>query len=736
MFSTTTIVLVVCVYMVLLFGLAQVLENRANRIGKKTLHPVVYALAITVFCTSWTFYGSIGLAAESGLLYLGIYLGAIAAIFTWPHTLKRMIHAKETYHATSIADFISTRYNRSQLIAALVTVIALVGTIPYIAMQLKSVIRSFDVIAAEPLEGTESAFTSGLMITFAMAVFTIVFGARRLDPTERHVGMMNVLAVQCVIKLVAFVAVGVFVTFSIYDGFGDILGRFSYTGLNYLISSDTAYGSLLGHWITLIILGAAAIQFLPRQFHVAVVENSSDEHIHTAMWLVPVYLITISLFVIPITGAGLLEGFFPRDAHDFILMIPQMMEQKTLTLLVFIGGFSAAVGMIIISTMALSTMVTNHLLMTLIDKTKALSGLRQHLLLCRWIMILAILFCSFGFAWNFENHDDLLAMGTIAFAAALQFAPAMIGGIFWHRGNKAGAMIGLLVGFGVWFYTLIIPVLVSQGWMSYEILIDGLMQQEWLRPEALFGINALSPLTNGVFWSLFFNLFYYLFFSWLYNPSKQELAQTTDFMTVMKSGLKAHRTRPTGLEAYILLDDKKREAAVLLSDYLPADKAEQAVIGITEDLMVHQKEFINIVELVEFHRLLENVLGGAVGSASAHTTIEAKIRYTERESEDLQTVFNHLSSEIQGHLEKQEVEEHPLDGTDGTGRYSFIDDLQSAIDEKDAQINEAQQEFEKLQFSLDSLSQKLFDQRLVNQKLSQENSRLKRRLSDLDDSQA
>lgn len=728
MFTTTTIVLVVCVYMILLFGLAQLLENRASRIGKKTLHPVVYALAITVFCTSWTFYGSVGLAAESGLVYLAIYLGAIAAIFTWPHTLKRMIHAKETYHATSIADFISTRYNRSQLIAALVTIISLCGVIPYIALQLRAVIHSVDVIAVEPLSNSNDAFVSGLIVTLAMAMFTIIFGARKLDPTERHVGMMNVLAVQCVVKLVAFLAVGVFVTFSLYDGFGDLLGRFSYAGLGYLISSDIRSGSLFGHWITLFILGAAAIQFLPRQFHIAVVENSSDQHIHTATWLVPVYLIAITVFVIPITGAGLLEGLFPRDAQDFILLIPQMMDQKALTLLVFIGGFSAAVGMIIISAMTLSTMVTNHLLMVLIDNTKPLASLRQHLLLCRWLMIILILFCSFGFAWEFEDQEDLLAMGTISFAAALQFAPAVIFGMFWKNGNKGGAFLGLLMGFLMWFYTLIIPAFAEQGWVDSTVLYVGLMGVDLLRPEALFGIDSLSQISHGVLWSLTFNIGFYLLGSWLHTPNSTEQAQTNDFMAVMKSGLKAHRARPTGLEAYILLEEKKREAEALLSNYLSNHKAEQMVENIIDDLLANNQEFINIVELLEFHRLLENALSGAVGSASAHSAIDTHIHYSERETQDLHTVYNHLSIEIEGHINLQDaaLAETP----DGSGRYNFIDNLQNTIEEKNEAIRSIQKEHDKAQLSLDSISQKLFDIRLTNQKLTQENARLKQQIRD------
>lgn len=732
MFTTTTIVLVVCVYMALLFGLAQLLENRANNLGKKTLHPLVYALAITIYCTSWTFYGSVGFAAESGLLYIAIYLGAIGAILAWPHTLKRMVHAKETYHITSIADFISTRYHRSQTIAALVTIIALLGTIPYIALQLKAVITSFELIAVPSADVSYDGLMSGLLITLAMALFTIMFGARRLDPTERHVGMMGVLAVQCVIKLVAFLAVGIFVTFNLYDGFGDLIGRFSYAGLSYLISSDIPQGSLFMHWVTLILLGAASIQLLPRQFHVAVIENSSDQHIRTAMWLVPVYLVLISMFVIPVAAAGLLEGLFTRDADSFVLMLPQLFGHQGLTMLVFIGGFSAATGMIIISTMTLSTMATNHLLMVLIEKIPVFSGLRQHLLYCRWLLILGILLLSYSFAREFANSYVLVSMGTISFAAVFQFVPAIIGALFWSKGNKGGALMGLMAGFTLWLYTLVLPAFIKHGWFPIEWLYEGIWGQSWLRPEALFGLDGLSPLSHSVFWATLFNVAFYLFGSWFHSPSKEERTQLADFMNVMRTGLKAHRTRPTGLDAYILLADKKREANALLSEYLSQDKAEQAVIGITEDLMVSHKEYLNIVELVEFHRLLESVLSGAIGAASAHHAIESNIRYSERENQDLHTVYNHLVSEIQGHISRQRPVKKEED-VENSSRYSFIDDLQSTIDDQTAQLSEQQQKLKQLQSSLDTISQKLFDQRLENQKLGQENQRLRQKVSDLEE---
>ncbi len=723
MFTTTTILLVVCMYMAVLFGIAQIVENRAEATGNRSVHPLIYALSITVYATSWTFYGSVGFAAESGFLYFSIYIGAILAILTWWKTLRRMVHAKETYHISSIADFISARYNRSQGIAALVTLIALLGTIPYIALQLKAVISTYEIIATPPTgEGYDSNFT-GSLITLLMVIFTIMFGARRLDPTERHQGMMAVLAVQCVIKLVAFIAVGAFVTFSLYDGLGDIFQRITWAGLNHLIGSSSYDGPVSVQWITLIILGAASIQCLPRQFHVAVVENANQRHIRVAMWLVPLYLVAISFFVIPITAGGLMQGLSVNDADSFVLRLPQLADNQGLALFVFIGGFSAATGMIIISSMTLSTMATNHLLMIAIDRFQSFNFLRHYLLQCRWIMIALILTSSYWFAREFSDSHMLAAMGMISFAAVFQFVPALFGGLFWSRGNKVGAFLGLSAGFITWFYTLVVPTFVNNGWINADLMVSGPFQITWLRPEALFGLEGLSGLSHSVLWSFSFNVLFYILGSISHRPAKLERTQLTDFMKSMKSSRSLHRARPTGLDAYITMEPKLREAEHLLSEYLPMDKAEAAVSRITDDLAVAHKEHITIIELVEFHRMLEHLLAGSIGAANSHKAIENRIKYTAQETKDLKAVYSHILSELHGQGENTEKRLPSSEHDDN--RYSFIEKLQKTIDEQEAQLEEQQQALDKATELRDKSDQRLFDQRILNQKLVQEIKSLK-----------
>ncbi len=717
MFTTTTILLVVSLYMAVLFGIAQLIENRAEARNDRATHPLIYVLAITVYTTSWTFYGSVGFAARSGMLYFAIYVGAILAIFTWWRTLRRMVHVKETYHISSIADFISARYNRSQVVAALVTLIALLGTIPYIALQLKAVISTYELIAIPASRDTYSSNFTGLLITLFMIIFTIMFGARRLDPTERHQGMMVVLAVQCLIKLVAFLSVGAFVTWGLYDGFGDIFQRITWSGISHLLGSSTPQGSVFIQWMTLMILGAASIQCLPRQFHVTVVENSSEQHIRLAMWLVPLYLVLISLFVIPITAGGLMQGLATGEADSFVLLLPQQAGNQALTLFVFIGGFSAATGMIIISTMTLSTMATNHLLMVAIERYQSCSFLRHYLLQCRWLLIALILGCGYWFAYEFSDSYMLVAMGMISFVAVFQFVPAMFGGLFWHRGNRAGAILGLCAGFICWFYTMVLPAFINHGWFSPELMISGPLGISWLRPESLFGLEGWSSVSHSVLWSFIFNSLFYVVGSLVYRPAKTERTQQTEFMNALAASRPAHKARPTGLDAYVELSRKRQEAEQLLSEYLPAEKAAAAVDRITEDLLVNYKDHITIIELVEFHRMLENVLAGSIGAASAHKAIENRIHYTERETRDLKAVYSHILSELHG---QSEASDDYRNSGESESRYSFIEDLQSTIDDQEKLIRQQKTELEKALRLRDRSDQNLFDQRLINQKLTQQ----------------
>ncbi|WP_286239306.1 sodium:solute symporter family protein [Neptuniibacter halophilus] len=724
MFTPLSVILYVTVYMGLLFAIAQIVEKRIQNKGvQNTGNPWIYALSLAVYHTSWTFYGSVGFAASSGLLFLGIYAGAIIGICFWWLTLKRMVQAKETFRITSIADFISTRYNRSQKIAALVTLIALIGVVPYISLQLKAIISSFELITNTPSQGNIHDLSSWL-VTLFMIGFTIIFGARKLDPTERHQGMIAALVAECLVKLVAFFAVGFFVTYTLFDGFSDILARIKLAGLDHVTSFHATENSGL-MWFTLLLLSFSAIHTLPRQFHVSVVENSNRKHIKTAMWLFPTYMVLINIFVVPIAAAGLLMGMPAENADFFVLLLPQASGNDSLTLLAFIGGFSAATGMIIITTMTLSTMASNHLILPLIERFSLLRPLRGFLLQMRWMVVTLILLGSLWFAQEFADSYILVAIGLLSFAAVLQFTPSLFGGLFWKKGNSLGALLGLCAGFITWIYCLLIPTFIKQGWFSEELLLEGPWHIATLRPEAMFGLEGLHPVSHAVIWSLIFNIGWYVVGSLLFTPNKSERNLSTEFMSAMTSS-QSRRARPTGLDAYILLQPKLEEAKSLLSHYLHEDKAESQVQTIAEDLQVLEKPKITIIELVEFHRMVEHVLAGSIGSASAHQAIENTIRYNSREESDLKALYSHIVTELQT-TEKDSTSSH---SNDHTG-YGLIAELQTQIDSLEEEVSQQQKIIQKMEVKLEARYEEIFRYRMEAQKSKQDNALLRDELKQI-----
>ncbi|GGB93861.1 hypothetical protein GCM10011352_19880 [Marinobacterium zhoushanense] len=712
MFSTSLVILTISLYMAFLFAVAQLVEKRPG--GRSVFTPYIYALALTVYFTSWGFYGNVGFAASSGLIYLGTEIGSVAAVLFWWYTIRRMVRIKETYHITNIADFISARYNRSQAVAALVALIALLGIPPYIALQLKSIVSTISIILPVSQEDWAG---SGLMVMLAMVVFTVLFGARRLDPTERHPGVTLVLALQGLVKIVAILAIGIFVTYGQYEGFGDIFNRIDAAGLERLKSASTSQGAVAAEWVTLIVLGMVAVQCLPRQFHLLVVENSHERDILKAIVIFVAYNVLFDLFVIPIAGAGLLQGLPLAQADEFVLRLPYNAGEDWLTLLVFVGGFSAATGMIIISTMTLSTMATNHLLLPVIESIEALNFLRHHLLQLRWLMIVLIILFSYAFAWSFSGSYMLAAMGTFSFVAVVQFAPAMFGGMIWRGANRIGAVAGLGAGLLVWLYTLVLPAFIRQGWIETTMLDAGPWQVAWLHPEALFGVSTLSPLSHSMFWSLVLNIVCLIIGSWLYSPSKEERTNLVEFLRTLSSGSHVHKGRPTGLEAYIPFQPKYKEAVRLLSRYLPEQHAVREVVQIAELLRTSDKDSITIIELVEFHRMLEMTLSGSIGAASAHRVIETGIGYSEREKRDLQAIYSHIAMELGGPLPIEEPQQRPAQTDD---RYSFVNELQQTIERQQQELDDQKSQLERLKQRLEHSDEELFEQRLLVQRLTQE----------------
>nr|WP_243664263.1 sodium:solute symporter [Rhodothermus marinus] len=446
------IFLIALLYIGLLFAIATYGDRRAEQGRSIISSPYIYALSLAVYCTAWTFYGSVGRAASSGVGYLPIYLGPTLTAVLWWMVLRKMIRISKVYRITSIADFVASRYGKSSGLAALVTVIAVTGGVPYIALQLKAISVSFQVLSGRPTPTpTESLLDdTALYVTLALALFSILFGTRHLDATERHEGLVAAIAFESLVKLPAFVAVGLFVTFGLYDGPADLFGRaLARPEFRRLLTMEEALGpGAYGQWFWMTLLAMLAILFLPRQFQVAVVENVDERHLRKAIWLFPLYLWLINLFVLPIALAGLMA--FPGgqvDADMFVLAIPLAHGQELLALLAFIGGFSAATSMVIVATVALSTMISNDLIMPILLRIRFLrlaqrGRLTGLLLGIRRGGIVLVLVLSYLYFHAIAHAYALVSIGLISFAAVAQFAPAILGGMYWRRGTRAGALCG------------------------------------------------------------------------------------------------------------------------------------------------------------------------------------------------------------------------------------------------------------------------------------------------------
>jgi Na+/proline symporter/signal transduction histidine kinase len=538
------IVIAAFLYVSLLFAIAYYGDRRASQGRSLVGNPYIYALSIAVYCTAWTFYGSVGRAASSGIGFLPIYLGPTLMFVLGWLLLRKIIRISKVNHITSIADFISSRYGKSHLLGGLVSIIAVVGIMPYISLQLKAVATSFNVLLHYPNVATAVTQVglplfgdTALWVAVLMAVFSILFGTRHIDATEHHQGLVAAIAFESVVKLVAFLSVGLFVTYGVFDGFSDLFAK---------AAENVAAASLMtkevagNDWVPLTFLAMMAIICLPRQFQVTVVENVDENHLVKAMWLFPLYLLLINIFVLPIAIGGLL--YFPAgtiDADTFVLALPMAEQRPWLALFAFIGGLSAATGMVIVETVALSTMVCNDLIMPALlrfarqrlDEHKDVSGL---LLSIRRIAICFILLIGYLYFRLIGESYALVSIGLVSFAAAAQFAPAIIGGMYWRGATRRGAITGVSLGFIVWGYTLLLPSFVRSGWLESSILEAGPLGIALLRPYQLFGLDGLDHITHSLFWSLLFNAMGYVAVSLVDRQSTIERIQATLFVEVFR----------------------------------------------------------------------------------------------------------------------------------------------------------------------------------------------------------
>ncbi|MCW5665705.1 MAG: histidine kinase [Piscinibacter sp.] len=608
MLSTPLVLTASFAYLLLLFGVAHWADRR-SRAGRSVIgNAWVYTLSLGVYCTAWTYFGSVGRAASSGLWFLPIYLGpTLAMLLAWS-VLRKMVRIAHTGRITSIADFVASRYGKSRLLAALVTMIALVGILPYVALQLKAIASGLALLTGAGAEAHAPWWRdSTLYIALVLAGFTVAFGARHLDSSERHEGMVAAVAFESVVKLLAFVAVGVFVCWGLFDGVRDVFERAAaLPALQPLMGLGGEYRFAGGQWAALTLLAMLSVIFLPRQFQVMVVENVDERHLKRASWAFPLYLLLINLFVLPIALGGLLHfGAGQANPETFVISLPLSAQQPALALVAFIGGLSAATGMIIVEAIAISTMVSNDLVMPLLLRfrhgARDLSALP--LAVRRSVIVMLLLLGYLYFRIAGEAYA-LVSIGLISFAAVAQFAPALLGGMYWKGGTRAGALAGLAAGFALWVWTLMLPSIAKSGWMDAGFLQHGPFGWSLLRPEQLFGLSGLDNLTHALLWSLLANTGLYVLVSLVGTPSAREAAQALRFVEVFRGTAAARTWRsPASLAQLRLL--AARFLGAEAAQRLFADAARR---GVPESELVPH---------------VENALAGAIGSASAHVVVAA-----------------------------------------------------------------------------------------------------------------
>ena len=604
---SVNILLVVCLgYVALLFAVAFIVDRRTRRKPIRWLQSsVIYTLSISIYCTSWTFYGAVGSAARNGLEFITIYLGPTLVFIGWWWLLRKLVRIGRAYRITSIADLISSRYGKSPSLAVLVTIIAVIAITPYIALQLQSVTNSYQVIA-----GGDDGTTTAFWIAAGMALFTILFGTRNLDANERHHGVVAAIALEAIVKLLALIAVGVFATFVVADGIGDVFAN---------VSDEMIQGSgdIFGpRWVTLTFLSATAIICLPRQFQVTVVENIEERHVATASWLFPLYMFGMTVFIVPIALVG--QSVMPAGSNPdlYVLTLPLAEHRNELAMLAFLGGFSSATSMVIVAAIAASTMVSNHIVMPvalrLLPTSKAVSGdVRNLLLTSRRFSIAAILGLGFLYFYISGGSDALAAIGLIAFVGVAQFLPSLIGGIYWRSATRAGAITGLVIGFALWAYTLFLPSFDGHLLLSAEVIENGPLGIMLLRPQALFGMDHFDPLVHAVIWSVGMNALAFVIVSSLTTPDGLERLQGALFVDVYKS--------TTGSASNISAEVADSEDLFVLAQRILGGEPARRLFDEMALAQGIEKGLPHPTDMVVAR--LERELAGSIGAASAHAMV-------------------------------------------------------------------------------------------------------------------
>ncbi|SEW20115.1 His Kinase A (phospho-acceptor) domain-containing protein [Cognatiyoonia koreensis] len=644
------VIAVALAYVTFLFAVAFMAERRAAAGNRAWLNsPLIYTLSLSIYCTAWTFYGAVGYAARSGLEFVTIYLGPTLVMVGWWIILRRLVRIGKTQRITSIADLISSRFGKSTLLGVVVTLMAIVAATPYIALQLQSVTLSFSVFAENSGVAWDDSDlnANAIWVAVGLAVFTVLFGTRNLDANERHNGIVIAIAVEAIVKLVALLAVGIFVVWGLGGGVAATLTAIE-------TSPISAWNQGSGRWISLIFLSAAAFLCLPRMFQVLVVENADERHLQIASWAFPAYLFLMSLFVLPIAVVGLNVMPITANPDLFVLTLPLRQGENGLAVLSFLGGFSSATSMVIVATIALATMVSNHIVLPIWlrsggDEGASRSGdVRRVIIISRRLSIAAILTLGYFYYRLSGGGTALAAIGLISFTGAVQVLPAMLGGIFWRGATRLGAAAGLLTGFGVWVWALFLPSFGPGAVIPLDVMSNGPFGMTWLRPEAFFGITGIDPLVHGLLWSMLLNSVMFFVVSILTFPSPLERLQGAQFVNVFEhSGATPTWSQSAANAEDLLIMSQRIIGSAEAQTIFQAAAAAQGKQGYLPDVTP------------DFVARLERELAGSVGAATAHAMVGRMTQGASVSVEDLIAVADEAAQimEYSNKLEAKSAEQ-------------------------------------------------------------------------------
>ena len=626
MISFQWLVVVVSIgYLLLLFWIAFFVESRKNLLERIKNSSLIYALSLAIYCTAWTFYGSIGAASKSGLNFLAIYLGPTLFMPFWYMIVLKINRIAKANNVTTFADFLSVRYSKSINLGMFITILMIIGIIPYISLQIKAISESFRILMMTSLDTQDvvKSFNVPLIVTIIMGIFIIFFATRKMETTEHHTGLVASIAFESVFKLIAFITAGIVITYLLFDGHHDLYQSVVFSAKAkefFTFSSSTS----MSDWAGMALLSGIAVTLLPRQFQVSVIENTNDSQIRTAVWAFPLYLFLINLFVIPVAIAGtILLSSNSYSPDYYLLQLPLNHGMKYIALLVFLGGFSAAAAMIIIETLALSNMLSNNFIIPLILKLgvhrENISGrIASQTLMLRRFSVITILGFTLIYYNSLSPYYSLVSIGLISFVFIAQFFPSILGALYLKSSHHRAVFVSITVGFVIWLYTLIFPSIIENTVWGQSIIQHGLFGLSIFKPKALFGLEIFSPVMHSFFWSMFFNVFSYVIVTLYYQPTNYEKQQAHIYVDVFKYG-SIEETQVVWREIAAISDIRS-----LLIKFLGEEKTTVALNSFSKRYNINlDSDITTDPKLIPF---VERLLSKIVGTVSARILIESVMK--------------------------------------------------------------------------------------------------------------